>query len=268
MLGATALRRPVPRLDLALALALAALTAASRLPFRARLLPTWDAVQFSLALRNYDVVNHQPHPPGYILYVALARLVALAVGDPLATLVWLAIAGSAVTGALVYVLAWRLYGRATAVGAALGLAASPLFWYHGEVGLSYTIEAALVTAVALLAWPMVEGRTVFAGWSALVLALAGGVRQSILVLLFPLWLGAAAVGLRRWRPVLGGLAILTVVTAAWLGPMVWLSGGPSRYLDAAQELYGSTVRHLAGGRAGRLAREPDRHRRGARPRRR
>ena len=36
------------------------------------MLYNWDAVQFALALREYATVEHQPHPPGYILYVALA----------------------------------------------------------------------------------------------------------------------------------------------------------------------------------------------------
>jgi hypothetical protein len=48
------------RTDCTLALLLAALTVVSRLPFRARLLATWDAVQ--LALGKYDIVKHQPHP--------------------------------------------------------------------------------------------------------------------------------------------------------------------------------------------------------------
>lgn len=51
----------MPRTDLALALCLAAVTALTRVPFRARLLPTWDAVQFALALSEYDVVS-----PGYL----------------------------------------------------------------------------------------------------------------------------------------------------------------------------------------------------------
>jgi 4-amino-4-deoxy-L-arabinose transferase-like glycosyltransferase len=239
----------MPRVDLGLALVLAALTAATRVPFRARLLTSWDAVQFTLALRDYDVVSHQPHPPGYILFVALARVVAWLVGDPAAALIWLSLIASGVTVGLVYALAWRLYGRPAAVAAAVGLAVSPLFWYYGEVGLSYTTEAALATAVALLTWPMAEGRAAFAGWSALALGVAGGVRQSILVVLLPLWLGAAVLGLRRWRPVLHGLAVLTGVTAAWLVPMVWLTGGPGRYLEAARELYASTIRAttVAGG---------------------
>ncbi|MBI4245911.1 MAG: glycosyl transferase, partial [Candidatus Rokubacteria bacterium] len=63
------------RLDVLCAAALSLLAVLSRLPYRARMLYNWDAVQFALALREYDVVKHQPHPPGYILYVGLGRLV-------------------------------------------------------------------------------------------------------------------------------------------------------------------------------------------------
>jgi Dolichyl-phosphate-mannose-protein mannosyltransferase len=232
----------MPRTDLALALFLAAVTALSRAPFRARILPSWDAVQFALALSEYDVVKHQPHPPGYILYVALTRLINAVIGDATASLTWLALAASAATVFLVYALAWRLYDRPTALVAATLLAASPLFWFYGVVGLSYTTEAALATVLALLIWRMREGQAPAALAAALALGIAGGVRQSVLVLFFPLWLGAAWATFRRWRAVLAGLSVLTLVTAAWLVPMVWLAGGPGPYAGAALELFDSTVR--------------------------
>jgi hypothetical protein len=232
----------MPRTDLALALCLAALTAASRIPFRSRLLPTWDAIQFALALREYDVVKHQPHPPGYILYVALGRALNVLAADPAATLTWLAVAASAVTVFLAYRLAWTLYGRATAVLAALGLAASPLFWFYGLVGLPYTAEAALATLVAATVWRLRHGRPADVAWSAIVLGLAGGIRQSVLLLLFPLWAGAVHVAFRRWRPLLAGVGVLALTVAAWLVPMIWLTGGGAAYLAAALELFDSTVR--------------------------
>ena len=64
--------------DYVCAAALSLLTVLSRLPYRARMLYNWDAVQFALALGEYDVVKHQPHPPGYILYVALGAAGATA----------------------------------------------------------------------------------------------------------------------------------------------------------------------------------------------
>src|SRR5262249_38083750 len=64
----------------------------------------------------------------------------------------------------------------------------------------------------------------------------------LLLLLFPLWLGGAWRGLRHRRPMVVGLAVLGLTIALWLLPMLWLVGGPRRYLAASWELYESTVR--------------------------
>jgi hypothetical protein len=230
----------MPRADWALALTVAGLTGATRWPYRARLLPTWDAVQFALALGQYDIVRHQPHPPGYILYVALGRLAAPVLGDPAATLSGLAVGASALAVLLLYRLGWGLDGRGAATLAALGLAASPLFWAYGVVGLAYTAEAALATGIALGAWGMRQGSVRALVGSALLLGLAGGVRQSMLLILGPLWLGMAWVGFRRPGPIFAGLGLVGLATATWLGPMLWLTG-IGRYLAASVDLYASTV---------------------------
>ena len=52
------MNRRADRYDFLFAAALSLLTVASRLPYRARTLYNWDAVQFALALREYDVVKH------------------------------------------------------------------------------------------------------------------------------------------------------------------------------------------------------------------
>ena len=231
----------MPPADWALALAFAGLTLVTRWPYRMRLLPTWDAIQFALALERYDVVRHQPHPPGYILYVALGRIAGVVLGNPAETLGGLAVLASAVAVLLLYQLGWHLYGRAVAALASLGLLVSPLFWAYGVVGLTYTAEAALATGIAVGAWGMQRGSARALVWSALLLGLAGGIRQSTLLVLSPLWLGMAWRGFRRPGPVLAGLSLVLLATAAWLGPMLWLTG-VERYLAATVELYQSTVR--------------------------
>src|SRR6266545_549124 len=124
-----------------------------------------EALALALALEKYDIVSHQPHPPGYILYVGAARAVEALLGDATLSFVWLAIVASGAAVFFVYRLAWMLYGRLPAVLAAVGLAASPLYWIYGEVGLPYAVEAALASAVAMLTWPMRCGRTSFVLWS-------------------------------------------------------------------------------------------------------
>src|SRR3990172_5313679 len=176
------------RHDLVLALSLSALTLLSRWPYRARMLYNWDAVQFALALKEYDVAKHQPHPPGYILYVGLGRLLNSFLHDPTLSYVVLAMLASAAATLVVYVLAAALYDRLTAVTAASLLAVSPLFWFYGSVGLTYAGEALFACVVASRPYRALRGSERHLYLSAVALGLAGGMRQSILLLLFPLLL--------------------------------------------------------------------------------
>jgi hypothetical protein len=228
-------------LDAVVALGLAALTLASRWPYRARMLYNWDAVQFALALREFDVAKHQPHPPGYPLYVGLGRLLNRGVGDPNLAYVGLAMLFSAGTTFVVYWLARRLYNRATAVAAASLLAVSPLFWFYGSVGLTYAGEAFGASVVAWCAWLALRGSPRHLYLGALTLGFMGGMRQSVLILIFPLWLGCAVWGTRSWRRLLGATAVLVAAVLAWLLPMIWLTGGLATYIGASTQLYGSVV---------------------------
>jgi len=151
------MRERADRLDYLIAAALSLVTVLSRLPYRARMLYNWDAVQFALALREYDVVKHQPHPPGYILYVALGRLVHGWTGDAAAAYVLLAVAFSGAGTFMVYLLARAMYDRATALTAATLLAVSPLFWFYGSVGLTYAGEALLASTVAYFSFRAMLG---------------------------------------------------------------------------------------------------------------
>ena len=230
------------RYDVACALVLAALTVVSRLPYRARMLYNWDAVQFALALNEYDVVKHQPHPPGYILYVALGRLVNHWLQDPTAAYVVLAVAFSGLTTFVVYFLARVVYDRATALASATLLAVSPLFWFYGSVGLTYAGEALAATIVAYFSFRALRGSEADAWLAAGYLGLAGGLRQSVLVLLFPLWLGAIAFGVRRLRTLLIGLAVIALFVLAWFLPMIWITGGLDRYIEASIDLAETVVK--------------------------
>jgi len=195
-----------------------------------------------MAVREYDVTKHQPHPPGYILYVVLGRLVNAWLDDPTAAYVALAVAFSGLTTFVVYYLARAVYDRPTALAAAALLAVSPLFWFYGSVGLTYAGEALFASVVAYFAFRALNGSRSDAWLAAAYLGLAGGMRQSLLILLFPLWLGCVVVGVPRVRVVVIGLAILGATTLTWFLPMVWLTGGLDRYLAASVELAESVVR--------------------------
>jgi hypothetical protein len=236
------MRDRADRLDYLIAVAVSLLTILSRLPFRARMLYNWDAVQFALALHEYDVVKHQPHPPGYILYVALGRLVHAWVADAAAAYVLLAVAFSGGGTFVVYLLARAIYDRPTAVTAATVLAVSPLFWFYGAVGLSYAGEALMASAVAYFSFRALRGSETDAWLAAGYLGLVGGLRQSLLVLMFPLWLVSVVVGVRRRRVIVVAGAVFASAVLVWFLPMIWLTGGLGRYLDASRYLADTVVK--------------------------
>src|SRR5262249_1310522 len=182
--------RPAPRLDFLCAVALSLLTVLSRWPYRARMLYNWDAVQFALALREYDVGKHQPHPPGYILSVPLGRLVNAWLGAPAAAYVLLAIVFSGLTTFVVFYLAREAYDRATALAAATLLAVSPLFWFYGAVGLTYAGEALGAVTVAYFAFRALKGSETDSWLAAGYLGPAGGLAPSGPPLPVPLLLRA------------------------------------------------------------------------------
>jgi hypothetical protein len=233
-------RKP-DRWDVVCAVVLSLLTVLSRLPYRARMLYNWDAVQFALALREYDIAKHQPHPPGYILYVALGRLANAGLDDPTAAYVVLAVAFSGLTTFVVYYLARVVYDRATALSAAALLAVSPLFWFYGSVGLTYAGEALCASTVAYFSFRALAGSSTDAWLAAGYLGLAGGLRQSMLALLFPLWAVSVLIGAGA-RVALLGVAILTLAVLAWFAPMIWLTGGLERYVAASIDLADSVVK--------------------------
>ncbi|HXO42985.1 MAG TPA: hypothetical protein VN999_16160, partial [Thermoanaerobaculia bacterium] len=90
--------------------ALVAVAAAvmTRVPFAARRLWDHDSVQFALGVERYDLAAHHPHPPGYPLYIAVLKLLAMLGVDSLHGMVALSILAAALGAALIVPLTARL----------------------------------------------------------------------------------------------------------------------------------------------------------------
>jgi hypothetical protein len=202
---------------------LVAATALTRYAFRSHYLYDIDSVNFALALRNFDPAVHQPHPPGYFLYVYLGRLVDMLFHDANAAFVAISIFFSCGAVALIYALADDWFGRNAALFAGLIFVFSPLAWFHGTVALTYAVEAFFSALTGYLCWRICCGAGRFVVPGAVVVGLAAGFRPSSLLLLTPLLLFS----LRRVdrRQAAAGVAALAVTLLAWLIPMVRIIGG-------------------------------------------
>ena len=113
----------------------------------------WDEVQLTLGLESFDPRSHQPHPPGYYLFIVFGRLLRPFVVEPESALrVVAALAGAAFAGLLALSLpsGLRLFPRLAWIAAgALFVVCSPIVLFHSVAALPYTVEAACWLAVLL-----------------------------------------------------------------------------------------------------------------------
>ena len=199
-----------------------------------------DSIQFALALEQFDVTVHQPHPPGYFLYVMLGRLFNIFIGDPNSTFVAISILFSALTVVVVYYLGIELFDSKCALIAALFAITSPNLWFHGEVALSYAVEAFLSAIIAFICWKIYNGKGSNIWLLAIVMAIAGGIRQNTPVFLFPLCLFSVwKVPLRK---ILASVCLFAGVSLLWFVPMTRMTGGLDVYIAAFRLLWARRAR--------------------------
>jgi hypothetical protein len=224
-------------------LAIAAIYLAAHLVFLSPSLEDIDSINFALGLRHYDIAQHQPHPPGYPVYIALGRTakavlqaVAPSLGflriESLALANWSPIAGAVALIAAFWIFRF-LSTPSMALWATALLAASPLFWLAGSRPMSDMPGLALaLVAQALFLKGTADRRALVAG--ALVAGLAAGVRVQTACLTLPLF--AVALFQQRQQGVLWiatrPIAAIALGGLAWAIPLMTVSGGVEQYLVA------------------------------------
>jgi hypothetical protein len=231
----TTLKRISQSRSFFLPLSLFLIAVITRIPFTSKLLYHMDSVNFALALKKYDITVHQPHPPGYFLYVMLGRFLNLFIENANTVFVSISIIFTGLTVIAVYFLGRELYDRKIGLIASLLALTSPNLWFHGEVALSYAVEAFFSTAIAFLCWKIYTGKYKYIYLSVAVLGIAGGIRQNTVVMLLPLWLySARGIPARR---VFAALGLLSLICVSWFVPMVLMTGGWHAYQNAFKELW-------------------------------
>jgi hypothetical protein len=134
-----------------------------------------------------------------------------------------------------------MFDRETGIIASVLLIGSPLFWYNGEMPLTYALEGLLTVALAFCCFELLKGEKRWFFVSAVLLGLAAGVRQNLIVMLLPLWL--YAIRKHSIKKIFFASVVLGITCLAWFGPMVWLTGGLGKYLAAVQAQFTTWVSH-------------------------
>src|SRR5579864_7123870 len=210
------------------------LTVVTRLPFMTRTLYAFDSANYALAIRDfYNVAFHQPHPPGYPLYVFFGRLIDLIVGDANRALILEGILWSAVAVACTTVLGRRLYGTTVGLLSGTLLFATVGFWGYAEVAYPYVALAGETASLALLVHLVISGKPRWILALGAVWAISLGVRWDAALFDVPLTLWA--LWTVRWRSRLMTVGLVVLIVAAFAVPMIALTGGWDVYRQAIDD---------------------------------
>jgi 4-amino-4-deoxy-L-arabinose transferase-like glycosyltransferase len=205
-------------------------------------LDEWDAAQFALALTRYDVTSHQPHPPGYPVYVFLGWIIYRITGDQVYSLTLLSALSGALTLLPFYLLVQRMFGNRTlSAASSLLLMVLPQFWLNSIKAISDVPAVLFATSSLYLFYRYAQsGKRVDLLLGALILGLGIGIRITNLAILGVMLLTVA------WRRDIRGavtsLATTTICCLAWFLPMIALStGGWEGYAYTSMRLWSTAL---------------------------
>ncbi|HEV8253442.1 MAG TPA: hypothetical protein VGQ78_01700 [Vicinamibacteria bacterium] len=201
----------------------------SRAAFLPPTLEDIDTVNFALALDDFDVSRHQPHPPGYPVYVAAGKLMHALVPRPVTALALVsALSQAALVFPLVAVLRGLGLGSGETAAAAALVLSNGVLWLNGARPMSDSFGLlAVLGAQALLL--RARDRPGLLPAASLATALAIGVRLQAALLTLPLW-GLALVRAKRGRAL--SVAALAAGIGLWAVPLMVQSGGVAAYRAA------------------------------------
>ncbi|HUP63375.1 MAG TPA: hypothetical protein VNA69_23515 [Thermoanaerobaculia bacterium] len=219
----------------------ALLCAASRFLAMARSLWDWDEALFCLAMRDYDVSLHHPHPPGFPLYIAMAKAARVFVASDFRALQLVNLLAAVLVFPAVFFLARELRLRfTTSVIAGALFAFFPNVWFFGGGAFSDVPSIVLVCFAATLLLRGVHGpsTSLRAGrhsyWlGTFLLAVAIGIRpQNLLIGLVP---GILATRRRRPMEIVVALLIGVVIVGVAFGGAVAATGSWNEYVRVVRE---------------------------------
>ncbi len=185
-------------------------------------LDDWDSVQFALAIHEFDITKHQPHPPGYPAYIVMAKLMHRITGDDTLTLTLLSALFGGLSITFTYLLGKQLFEWKTALFASALLLFNPTHFLFSIVAMNDVVALSfiLMSAVSLIEGKDNGTRLII---GAFLVGFGLGIRpQNTPVFMFIYFLAFFSTDEPRTKILM--LASSLAGALIWLTPVVWNHG--------------------------------------------
>ncbi len=210
--------------------------------FKSQWLDDWDSVQFVMAMDFLDLQSHQPHPPGYVAYIYLARALNVLFQDPARTLVVLSCLAGSLSIALLFLLGNHLKSLTAGALAAAILFTAPEFFRMSLVAMADCVVVPFFLGSVLLLFYGYERydslglATVSLG--GLLMGWGLGIRPQW-VFLFAAVAICFLVSLRSGKKNIYLIFAGVAGTFAWLVPISYSQGGFVEYIKVCKGMFDS-----------------------------
>jgi len=192
----------------------------TRWPLRAKFLWNWDSVNFALAIKEFNLSMHQPHPPGYPLFVNLAKVFNSLIKKESDALIFTCIFCISLTSFFLYLFGKEIGDEKIGLISASLFLLSPLVWFYSELPLSYSCGTT-IAGIAILLFAYAEKRkTALLLFFSFLFGVSFGLRPSdgAFLSLFFLWtIGKSALE-RKYK--MGSFLLLITGFFIWILPVL------------------------------------------------
>nr|CBH38538.1 hypothetical membrane protein, dolichyl-phosphate-mannose-protein mannosyltransferase family [uncultured archaeon] len=199
-----------------------------RLSFMSNYLDEWDSVQFALGITDFNIAAHQPHPPGYPVYIFLAKFFYLIFNDEITTLTFMSVLFGSISVIFIYLFAKELFGYKVGLISAVLISSTPAHLVFSVVAMTDIVLLSILTITAYLIYKGLMSNTyLFLG--AFLAGLTMGIRPQNFILLFSL-VAIIQYWKKNVRTTMFSTAMFGLGVFTWFIPTSILCGGVREYI--------------------------------------
>ncbi|MCD1296106.1 hypothetical protein CUJ83_13970 [Methanocella sp. CWC-04] len=199
-----------------------------RIIFISHYLDDWDSIQFALGIHDFNIKEHQPHPPGYPAYIFLAQLFYIIFQNDTLTLTLMSALFGSISVVFTYLLAKEFFGYEIGILSAAILSCTPAHFIFSVVAMNDIVSMSLLIVSIYLLYIGLN-REKFLLLGSYLIGFTIGIRPQIFILIIILFSI-----IQYWKKNLSSniysiiLFIFGCIT--WFIPASILNGGVIEYL--------------------------------------